>query len=267
MPRFGGGFFLSTRETLTQAVRPCVQRVPGSFPLPIFFFGPGCFSLLDDPFFGLGGVFSIRRKTSSPFLSSICFSVSVMANPIETDFKLALALGRLAGRWGQAELGVELLYIILSEMPHRKATISFSFHKSVSTQKDIISLLADETAWLTEEERSAVKQAAKEFADMSAERNGWIHYPFGIDESSGEAEIYKMKRMRRGDILYSKQPSNPAIINEFSARVKELTDRLYRVHSVLMLAYERKLKQPPLDRTPSTWSLIPQKYLKSPPEQ
>lgn len=180
-----------------------------------------------------------------------------MPNPIETDFKLALALGRLAGRWGQAEFAVEMIYITLSEMPHRKATISFSFHKAVATQKDIIFLLADETSWIEDEERAVVKAVIKEFADMSAKRNGWIHYPFGVDTSSGDAEVYKAKRMKKGDILYAKEPADQKLITAFANQVSDLTVRLHNTNMLLMRAFERKLRQQLQRHTPSTWTLSP----------
>ena len=159
-----------------------------------------------------------------------------------------------------------MIYITLSEMPHRKATISFSFHKAVATQKDIIFLLADETSWIDDEERAIVKAVIKEFADMSAKRNGWIHYPFGVDSSSGEAEVYKAKRMKKGDILYVKTPADHTLITAFANQVSDLTDRLYKTHKLLMLAYERKLTAPHLDQIQSMWSLTPPKPLGLPPK-
>lgn len=211
--------------------------------------------------FGSGGVLNIRFKTSSPFFPSVFLSVSDMANPIETDFKLALALGRLAGRWGQAEFAVEMIYITLSEMPNRKATISYSFHKSVATQKDIICLLADETTWITDAERATVNSVVKKFADMSAQRNGWIHYPFGVDSSSPNMEVYKGKRMRKGDILYSKEPANHQLITAFANDVTDLTKNLFDAHHLLMSAYARKSTQPLLDRIQSELTATPQKPL------
>ncbi|MCO5150410.1 MULTISPECIES: hypothetical protein [unclassified Shinella] len=173
-----------------------------------------------------------------------------MPNPIETDFKLALALGRLAGRWGQAEIGVEMIYTTLSEMPYRKAIISFSFHKSVATQRDIISHLADETTWIAEELRAEIKSSLKEFVDKSAKRNGWIHFPFGVSTADGTDEIYKMTRARKGDVLYSKTPASHKLITEFADEVSELTSRLYRAHGLLTLSYENKLAAQRHDHSP-----------------
>lgn len=167
-----------------------------------------------------------------------------MANPIETDFKLALALGRLAGRWGQAEIGVEMIYVALSEMPYRKAVISFSFHKSVATQRDIIDFLADETDWLSEDLRKEVKDAVKVFADKAAARNGWVHYPFGKSSDDSEIEIYKMKRSRRGDVLYSKAPASAQLIMAFADEVAAITKRLYAAHTLLMLASSNRPTAP-----------------------
>ncbi|UPA25337.1 hypothetical protein [Shinella oryzae] len=180
-----------------------------------------------------------------------------MPNPIETDFKLALALGRLAGRWGQAEIGVEMIYTALSEMPYRKAIISFSFHKSVATQRDIISHLADETAWIAEELRAEIKSSLKEFVDKSAKRNGWIHFPFGVSTADGTDEIYKMTRARKGDVLYSKTPASHKLITEFANEVSELTSRLYRAHSLLMLSYENKSAAQLLGHNPQASSSHP----------
>ncbi|MCJ9754027.1 hypothetical protein MOV61_25200 [Neorhizobium sp. BETTINA12A] len=180
-----------------------------------------------------------------------------MANPIETDFKLALALGRLAGRWGQAEIGVEMIYIALSEMPYRKAVISFSFHKSVATQRDIIWFLADETEWLSDDLRKEVKDAVREFADKSATRNGWIHYPFGINSDLGEIETYKMKRSRKGDVLYSKEPANHKLVMAFADEVRTMTTRLYHTHTLLMLASSRTPLTPPPGQSQSDLSSTP----------
>jgi hypothetical protein len=171
-----------------------------------------------------------------------------MVNPIETDFKLALALGRLAGRWGQAEIGVEMIYIALSEMPYRKAVISFSFHKSVGTQRDIVEFLADETEWLSDELRKEVKDAVRAFADKAAARNGWVHYPFGISSDDGEVEIYKMKRARKGDVLYSKEPASHKLIMAFADEVTGITERLYKAHTLLMLASSNRSIAPLLSQ-------------------
>lgn len=207
----------------------------------------------------------MRLKTSSPLVSSF-LGVGIMPNPIETDFKLALALGRIAGRWGQAEFAVELIYIMLAEMPHRKATISFSFHKAVNTQKDIIWFLADETPWIDDAERAETKASVKAFADMSATRNGWVHYPFGVDSSSPDLEIYKAKRSRKGDLLYSKEPASARLAMQFANEVSALTERLYKAHRTLSLAYDRKLAAPHLDQIQSKWSLTPPKPLGLPPK-
>lgn len=187
-----------------------------------------------------------------------------MPNPIETDFKLALALGRLAGRWGQAEFAVEMIYISLSEMPHRSAVISFSFHKSVATQKDVIFLLVDETDWLNENERNNIKKVVKNFSELATKRNAWIHYPFGIDASSNEGKIYKVRRLRKGDSLYVKDPADQKAVLALANKITDLNKQLFEANTLLMRAYARKQEPQPHNRNLSTLTSNPRERQERP---
>ncbi|MGX1499459.1 hypothetical protein ACSSV1_004519 [Labrenzia sp. MBR-25] len=165
-----------------------------------------------------------------------------MPNPIDDNDDLAIALGRLAGRWGLVEFAVEMIFTFLSEMPERKATITFSFFKAVGTQKDIIEFMAEETEWLSDEMKSQIKTAVRKYSNMSGERNGYIHYPFGYDtEGDDEFEIYKAKRSRTGDELLQKKAVTPEMINTFVDRVRELQLEIFRIHRAL---FEERRKAP-----------------------
>jgi hypothetical protein len=171
-----------------------------------------------------------------------------MPNPIDDNNDLANALGRLAGRWGLVEFSVEMIFTLLSEMPERKATITFSFFKATGTQKDIIDFMVEETQWLSGDVKDKVKYAVKKYANMAGERNGYIHYPFGYDTANEDDEfaIYKAKRSRTGDQLLQKRPVTPDMIQEFADKVSVLYDELCQAHRSLYDArYQALQAQPP----------------------
>jgi len=170
-----------------------------------------------------------------------------MANPIDDNDDLAKALGRLAGRWGLAEFTVDMIFTLLSEMPERKATITFSFFRSTGTQKDVIHFMADETTWLPDDTKERVKAAVKKYADMAGTRNGFIHYPFGYDrQSENEFQIYKGKRSRTGDNLLQKKNVSPKMITEFCEEINTLYDELMECHrEILDVRFQALRTQPP----------------------
>ena len=168
-----------------------------------------------------------------------------MANPIDDNDELATALGRLVGRWGMSEFYIEMIYTLLSEMPSRKATITFSFFRSVGTQKDIIYFLVGETEWLPNKTKEEIKSAVTKFSKMAGRRNGYIHSPFGhAKNNDGDFEIYKTARNRTGEFLYSKKTVTPTSILKFADEVTEMNKRLFSAHLAIFEAYKTKLSAP-----------------------
>lgn len=149
-----------------------------------------------------------------------------MANPIEDDPKLAQAVGILAGRWGLVEAAVELLFTTISGTPHRKATIIFSFFRNVNTQRDVIRFMVRESPTLSEALATEINGCLNTYAEMAAERNAVIHFPFGWDTDADTPTIYKMVRQRTGDELYIKSAMNADTVRALAERVTVLHDRL-----------------------------------------
>ena len=182
-----------------------------------------------------------------------------MGNPIDDDDELAMAVGRLAGRWGAVEFAVEILFLQISEMPWRKAVITFSMFKTISTQCDFINLIARETLWIDEKTRRSIRRLLKRFSKMSETRNHLVHYPFGYNSDSPAREIYKLQRDRGGSKQHLGKPTSAREIMSFARRVSRLGTALSKLHLRLIDA-SRHIPPPPLpDQSPGFLSaLVPQ---------
>lgn len=180
-----------------------------------------------------------------------------MPNPIEDDPKLAQAVGVLAGRFGLVEVMIEIIFVALSGCDHRRATILFSFFKSVPTQCEVIKLLAKSQSAIDEPLTERISDALKTFTDLAAKRNGVIHFPFGWDNTNpNNPTIYKMRRTRTGPEVWVKDPASHEAVTSIAKDVDALYRRLLVLQDDIIEAQRSSLletlTQLPPDQTLDT---------------
>lgn len=199
-----------------------------------------------------------------------------MANPIEDDPKLAQAVGILAGRFGLVEVMVEMIFVTVSGCDERRATILFSFFKGVSTQCDVIKLLAKTQADIDPPLFKRLTETLKRYTELATLRNGVIHYPFGWDTGLETPTIYKMRRTRSGPKVWVKDHTNHETVSEIAEQIEALFHEVLKLHmdisNTLREASLRRLQQlsPDQIREPSTLSrlmnLFPNEEPEPPPQ-
>lgn len=120
------------------------------------------------------------------------------------------------------EIMVETIFVSLSGCDERRATILFSFFKSVSTQCDVIRLMAKTQPSIGPDLSKRLNAVLSLYGDLAQHRNGIIHYPFGWDTDLDTATIYKMRRTRSGPEVWVKEPTGDEAVYAVAEQIEGL---------------------------------------------
>src|SRR5215213_724465 len=113
-----------------------------------------------------------------------------MANPIDDNDQLAIAVGRAAGRWALVENAVEMLFLQMIGTDSKRASVVFRFFRSNNNQREVLTGLA--TVYLAAEDdlRKRLTALLLTYKDLADKRNKLLHSAFGYDTSKDDKPIY-----------------------------------------------------------------------------
>lgn len=151
-----------------------------------------------------------------------------MANPIDDNDQLAIAVGRSAGRWALVENAMETLFLQMIGTDSKRGSLLFRFFRNSNSQREVLTNLS--SIYLAEEEdlRTRLTNLLLIYKDLADRRNQLLHNAFGYDTSKEDLPIYQIRRAPGQEVPYKRFPITVGTITVFAAEARDLFDDLIR---------------------------------------
>jgi hypothetical protein len=118
-----------------------------------------------------------------------------MNGPLQTDEKLAAALGRATGAWAHIEYLLTVLFSIITDLNINMAAAIFEMFKSTHSQADVLNRVAKLSTRIADGYRDGLKEILKDYIALAARRNEIAHNPLGWEDIEN-TKVYIMTKTK-----------------------------------------------------------------------
>jgi hypothetical protein len=149
-----------------------------------------------------------------------------MANPIDENDQLAIAVGRSAGRWALVENAIESLFLQMIGTGVKRASVVFRFLKNNHAQREVLTSLSE--VHLAEQDvlREKLRDLLSRHNTLAEQRSQLFHRPFGYDTTDESRPIYQMRRDHKAEFPFKRYPVTIADIETFAEEARALFEGL-----------------------------------------
>lgn len=159
-----------------------------------------------------------------------------MANPIDDDDRLAMAIGRAVSHWAHAEMHLASVFARITGLSLTMAVTIFQMFRSVRTQRECLSTVAKVSTNCEESDTATLASILADYEKLAKKRNEIAHNALGW-HGADERKLYRVKRERvdKPDAFpYSPVFFSVEEVEALTVEVKSLVRRISKFNESLI---------------------------------